>query len=144
EFYYLFLEYILVPLNRFNVMFQSEDTKVVSGHEEVQRLLQDLSKVPFTNRASQLDDEDLGLGTAARRFLSEGTVNAEENDDDVVKNEDRCVISPQDAAKFYNNIRSFYVALVTKMLKKLPLNNPVLKSLGILCPSEKLDHTPES
>ena len=98
-------------------VLQSEDTKVVSGHEEVQRLLrlmlgnfvkarfirdaEDLSKVPFTNRASQLDDEDLGLGTAARRFLSEGIVNAEEYDDDVVENEDRCVISPQDAAKFY-------------------------------------------
>ena len=59
---------------------------------------EDLSKVPFTNRASQLD---LGLGTAARRFLSEGIVNAEEDDDDVVENEGRFVISPQDAAKLY-------------------------------------------
>ena len=42
------------------------------------------------------------------------------------------------------SIWAFYVALMTKIVKKLPLNDPILKSLGVLCPAQKLDHTAES
>ena len=38
----------------------------------------------------------------------------------------------------------FLCTLLAKMMKKFPHNEPVLKNLGILCPTEKLVHTAES
>ena len=90
----------------------------MSAHEEIRRLLRlvlsnfvkarvihestdDLTSVPYATRAAQLDDEDLGLGTAARKFLSEGIVNAEDDADDAYEGEARWVISPEMSAKLY-------------------------------------------
>ena len=59
----------------------------------------DLTKVLFTNRSSQLDDEDLGLRTATRKFLREDIVSAEDDACDALEDDARRVIPPATSAK---------------------------------------------
>ena len=142
--YFKFLEFILVPLNEFNTVFQASDTKIGHLIPEMNRLLRkflakfvtmaeikpkvaDLTKVDYTNTQKQLSNDLLAVGGLARTYLVE-----EEED-----------ISPTTQARFFKSARNFYVVCVKKMIKKFPFKDTVLKDMAVLNPdsSVRSQHT---
>ena len=67
--------------------------------------------------ADQLSNENLGLGNDTWAFIA----SLEEE---------------QDIAPFYRTVRSFYIATLTKMLKKFSFGDSILKDLGIINPHQ--------
>ena len=70
----------------------------------------------------QLSNENLGLGDDTWAYIS----SLEEE---------------QDVTPFYAAVRGFYVATVTKMLKKFPFGDTILKDLGIINPHQVRSYT---
>ena len=70
----------------------------------------------------QLSNENLGLGDDTWAYIS----SLEEE---------------QDVTPFYAAVQGFYVATVTKMLKKFPFGDTILKDLGIINPHQVRSYT---
>lgn len=131
--YFLFLDFILTPLNEFNTTFQTDAVKIVQLDGEMRRLLRkflgkfvqvqvikqnSLTNVPFDNEENQLPDHLLAVGMRARATLSEDEVD------------------PNVQARFFSYVRKFYCAVVSKMLSKFPFENTVLRNIQWLSPTE--------
>ena len=85
--YFMFLSFILEPLNAFNTIFQEDATQIAILIPEMNRLLRlfmakfvlmrviksatDLTKVSFADRSVQLDDDILAVGMAMRTMLAD-------------------------------------------------------------------------
>ncbi|XP_063436782.1 uncharacterized protein LOC134718215 [Mytilus trossulus] len=137
--YYHFLSFILEPLNHFNTMFQADESRIGFLSQEMTVLLrtflgkfvkarviqshQDLTTVPYSDTANQLQDNILAVGLYTRTYMADHT-------DD---------ISPSVLAKFFKSVRSFYNVVVAKMLAKFPFKDPVVCGLAFLNPSTRGD-----
>lgn len=142
-----FLDFILPQINQFNVLFQTEDCMIGDLLPEMERLLgkllakfvrmenvksaTSLCKVEYKDRSLQHDDSRIAVGLTTRSLFSD-------------EEESQPTITPATEAVFYNSIRNFYEAVVTKMLKKFPFESNVLKDLVVLDPRKRdqLDYTP--
>ena len=130
----LFLSYILPSMDRFNRLFQkSTENTTCQLYAEMSRLVRlyasnvlqpeaivaagDNLSVLSLASADQLPNENLGLGDDTWVFIA----SLEEE---------------HDIAPFYRAVRSFYIATITKMLKKFPFRDSILKDLGIINPHQ--------
>ncbi|XP_060760532.1 uncharacterized protein LOC132870730 isoform X2 [Neoarius graeffei] len=136
---YYFLQYALTKLNKFNILFQSHDCRVLELEKETEGLLKayvlnfmkvdavnidDLSKVDYKCEEQQKSD-DLTIGIQASRYL-----------ESISEDCDPAIITC-----FYRSVRAAYVAAVEKFLNKFPFGNPILKSVRILNPLHRTDVT---
>ena len=127
----LLLSYILPSMDRFNRLFQkSTENHTCQLYAEMSRLVRlyasnvlqpeaiiaagDNLSVLSQASADQLPNENLGLGDDTWVFIA----SLEEE---------------HDIAPSYRAVRSFYIATITKMLKKFPFGD-ILKDLGIINP----------
>ena len=85
--YFMFLSFILEPLNTFNTIFQTDATQIAVLIPEMNRLLRlfmakfvtmrviksaaDLIKVSFADQSQQLDDDILAVGMDMRTMLAD-------------------------------------------------------------------------
>ena len=136
---FLFLSYILPSMDCFNRLFQkSTENTTCKLYAEMSRLVRlyasnvlnpeaivaagdNLSLVLSLASADQLPNENLGLGDDTLAFIA----SLEEEHD----------IAPFDRA-----VRSFYIATISKMLKKFPFGDSILKGINphqvtTYCPS---------
>lgn len=153
--YMHFLDLILGPRNTFNTSLQSEESKVVTLHDEMTNLVQSmltkfakarvvknaasLTEVPFEASGSQLEYDDLEIGMKARELLNQCR-SSHEDAADGVEREQLLVLDPSSEARFFVSVRRFYTTLV-KMLQKFPLKNSLLKDLRLLQSTQRLDLT---
>ena len=85
----------------------------------------DVQKVTYELAEHQHDDELLAVGLPARTLLT----NTEDAIDDCVK------------ATFFRDVRSFYCAVVRKMMKIFPFDDTVLADMIVLDPAKRVDLT---
>ena len=135
----LFLSYILPSMYRFNRLFQkSTENTTCQLYTEMSRLVRlyasnllkpeaivaagdNLSSLSLAS-TDQLSNENLGLGDDTWAYIS----SLEEE---------------QDVTPLYAAVRGSYVATVTKMLKKFPFGDTILKDLGIINPHQVRSYT---
>ena len=135
----LFLSYILPSMDRFYQLFQkSTENTTCQLYTEMSRLVRlyasnllkpeaivavgdNLSSLSLAS-TDQLSNETLGLGDDTWAYI----YSLEEE---------------QDVTPFYAAVRGFYVATVTKMLKKFPFGDTILKDLGIINPHQVRSYT---
>ena len=136
---YHFLSYALNRLNKFNALFQGEGCKILLLLPAVQALLRSyltnfvkeavineapaITEVDFTTMENQKNDEDLVMGSAARRFIQE--IEGDTN--------------PAVIQKFYKSVREAYAAVVKKFIQRFPFDSLVLRAIPILNPNKRLD-----
>jgi hypothetical protein len=146
----------LGPLNTFNTLFQSEESKVVVLHDQMAHLMQSiltkfvkaciimdcrrLVDVPFENQENQVDIE---IGTKAREVIDQcqSTHASDIESEDPLEQEQQLSLDPAIEARFFRSVRLFYITLVNKMLQKFPFTNIFLKDLKLLQPTHRLDVT---
>ena len=125
--YFMFLSFILEPLNAFNTIFQTDATQIAILIPEMNRLLRlfmakfvlmraiksatDLTKVSFADRSVQLDDDILAVGMAMWTML------ADSGDD----------LADGTRTRIFKSVRLFYVAIVEKMVKIFPFHDTDLQ-----------------
>ena len=130
--YFMFLSFILEPLNAFNTIFQTDATQIAILIPEMNRLLRlfmakfvlmrviksatDLTKVSFADRSVQLEQNILAFGMAMRTMLAD-------SDDD---------LADSTRTRIFKSVRHFYVAIVEKMVKIFPFHDTVLKNLCVV------------
>ena len=131
--YFMFLSFILGPMNEFNTAFQMDECSIGLMIPEMNRFLRkflakfvkmsvirdhsdDLTKVPYQVEEHQHNNEYLAVGSSARLFLS-----------DIKEN-----LTVEEENKFFNSVRCFYVKIVKKMMNKFPFGDEVLCHLSIL------------
>ena len=85
----------------------------------------DLHTVDFADRAIQHDDAMLAVSLKVRSFYADNDSTAAEQ------------------AAFAKEARAFYCAVVTKMVAKFPFGDPVLRDLGVLDPTTRVNLTYE-
>ncbi|XP_052283989.1 uncharacterized protein LOC127880695 [Dreissena polymorpha] len=73
--------------------------------------LSDVTKVDFSCREIQRDDDLLAVCVAARTYLAE--------------NED---VHPELGASFFRNVRDFHEEMTSKVISKFPLTDAILQS----------------
>ena len=83
---------------------------------------EDLTTVPFDDRAQELDYSILAVGMVLRTMLAN-------YEDDLGKNT---------ATRIFESVRKFYGAVVNKMVKMFPFHNDVLRGLVVLKPDPAL------
>ena len=136
--YFMFLAFILEPLNQFNTIFQTDATQIAILLPEMNRLLhvflakfvtmraiksaEDLTTVPFADRGQQLDNSILAVGMELRSMLA--------NDEDDLEE--------ATATRIFDSVRKFYVAVVNKMVNIFPFHDDVLRDLAALNPDPAL------
>ena len=85
--YFVFLSFILEPLNAFNTIFQTDATQIAILIPDMNRLLRllmakfvlmrvikpatHMTKMSFADRSVQLDDDILAVGMAMRTMLAD-------------------------------------------------------------------------
>ena len=125
--YFMFLSFILEPLNAFNTIFQTDATQIAILIPEMNCLLRlfmakfvlmravksatDLTKVSFADRSVQLDDDILAVGMAMRTMLAD-------SEDD---------LADGTRTRIFKSVRLFYVAIVKKMVKIFPFHDTDLQ-----------------
>ena len=139
--YFMFLCFILEPLNAFNTIFQTDATQIAILIPEMNRLLRlfmakfvlmrviksttDLTKVSYADRSVQLGDNILAVGMAMRTML----VDSEDD------------LADSTRMRIFNSVRHFYIAIVEKMVTIFPFHNTVLKDLTVVNPDPELHDT---
>ena len=135
--YFLFLDYALDFICKFNATFQSSLPMLPSLQAEVTRLIriflsrfltveavkaseENLSHINLDDDRLYLKDENLSIGHKTWAFLSE-----EDSIESSLKK------------SFFAGVRSFYKAVASTILKKFSFNDHVLKDLSILMPENK-------
>ena len=130
-----FVSFALKPLNRFNVAFQTSASKIGTlqkGVRDLRAFLYNFIKpellaatsdamiheFDYENTASQVSDDELGIGTATRLLL------IEESDELEGTAKERNFLS----------VRKFYVECVRKIIAKFPFSDNVISDLGMLDP----------
>lgn len=137
--YFMFLSFILEPLNTFNTIFQTDATQIAVLIPEMNRLLRlfmakfvtmraiksaaDLTKVSFADRSQQLDNDILAVGMKMRTMLAD---SADDLGDITVR-------------RIFNSVRQFYVTIVAKMVRIFPFHDTLLKDLAVLNPDPKIN-----
>ena len=131
--YYKFLSYALVRLNSFNVLFQSEGYITIHLLAKTTALLRtylgrffdhqvivssDVLDINFEDQSLQVLDEDLDVGTAARRYVC----SIEEDCD------------PALLDRFFSDVRVAYSSAVKKLFEHFPFRNEILRSVVVLDP----------
>ena len=147
------------PLNTFNTLFQSEESKVVVLHDQMAHLMQSiltkfvkaciimdcrrLVDVPFENQENQVENNDIEIGTKAREVIDQcqSTHASDIESEDPLEQEQQLSLGPAIQARFFRSVRLFYITLVNKMLQKFPFTNVLLKDLKLLQPTHRLDVT---
>ena len=140
-----FLRFILPQINHFNVLFQTEECMIGDLLPEMETLLKKLlykfvkmehitsadtlCVVDYKNRSLQHEDHRLAVGLKTRTIFTD----SDEEDDS------RPSITPAMLATFYSSVRSFYEAVVTKMIQKFPFEDIVLNDLVVLDPRKYLE-----
>ena len=134
--YYKFLSYALVRLNSFNVLFQSEGYMTIHLLAETTALLRtylgrfvdhqvivssDVLDINFEDQSLQVLDEDLDVGTAARRYVC----SIEEDCD------------PALLDRFFSDVRVAYSSVVKKLFERFPFRNELLRSVVVLDPMKR-------
>ncbi|GFN79849.1 connexin 27.5 [Plakobranchus ocellatus] len=87
----------------------------------------DVTKINVKDPSIQKQDEDLGIGTAALSFIEEAE-----------KNHLRAKRLPH----FYNGVRSFFQEVASYLLKSLPWEDRLLKSVSVVDMEKKSEATP--
>ncbi|XP_077423442.1 zinc finger protein 862-like isoform X2 [Vanacampus margaritifer] len=144
-----FLSFILPQINQFNIVFQTEACMIGDLLPEMERLLKkllvkfvqmehvksadSLLAVAVTNRCLQHEESRLAVGLGTRALFQDT------NEEDEIRQS----ITPAMQATFFSSVRSFYEAVVTKMIQKFPFENTILSDLVVLDPRkrEMLDYT---
>ena len=134
-----FLAFILPSITRFSKQFQkSTESTTCELYVEVSRLVKlfaknllkteailaagdDLSLLNF-DEVNQVADEHLGIGTATWACVAEFE-------------------QERDPKPFFAAIRKFYKSTLTKMMKKFPFGDSMLKDLGILQPGKTCSYS---
>ena len=134
---YFIFTFILKPLNQFNIISETDDTQIAILLPERNCLrmfianfvtmtatmsAEDLTTVPFDDRAQELDYSILAVGMVLRTMLAN-------YEDDLGKNT---------ATRIFESVRKFYGAVVNKMVKMFPFHNDVLRGLVVLKPDPAL------
>lgn len=135
--YYNFLSFVLPILNEFNTTFQAGAAMIGHLHSEMVRLLRrlmgkfvktavitasrDLTSVNFTDRDNQHDDDNIAVGLQTREYLKDNQV----------------ILPPHTVTRFFASVRSFYLAVISKMVKKFPFSDETLKALAFLNPDTR-------
>ena len=122
-----FLDFILGPLNTFNTLFQSEESKVVVLHDEMAHLMQSmltkfvkaciimdcrrLVDVPFENQENQVENNDIEIGTKAREVIDQcqSTHASDIESEDPLEQEQQLSLDPAIEARFFRSVRLFYI-----------------------------------
>ena len=131
----LFLRFLLPTVNAFNVAFQATThTTIHQLHPEMKRLttrilryfvdadaIDDVTKTPFKEPSSQLNDDQLEVGEEARQLDQRQREDGMGAEVDI----------------FFHRVRLFYVTFVKTLMKKFPFGSTVLCDLRILNPSER-------
>uniref|UniRef100_H3ALC1 HAT C-terminal dimerisation domain-containing protein n=1 Tax=Latimeria chalumnae TaxID=7897 RepID=H3ALC1_LATCH len=121
--YFHFLAFILGPMNEFNTVFQEDECTIGSLVPEMNWLLckflakfvkmevvkqhaEDLTQVPYKDGISQNDNVFLAIGTSTKLKKT-----------------------------LFEAIRTFYVAVVDKMIDKFPFHDNLLSDMAILNPN---------
>ena len=134
-----FLAHIMCAMDRFNRVFQksSENTtcqiytemcrlvKLYASHllkPEAITAASDNHSLLNLSHENQLTDENLGIGTETWRSLVE--LEAE-----------------RELKPFFSAVRKFFIASITKMLKKFPFGDSILKDLGVLQPQQTASYS---
>ena len=143
-----FLQYILPYMNKFNILFQAEQCMIGALLPEMDRLLRaflvkfvqmshvkschNLRALDFSNRDLQHGNERVGVGMNTRTILMAGDEEREEYPS----------ITPIMRETFFKSVRSFYEAVVGKIVDKFPFENAILADLIVLDPSkDDLDYS---
>ncbi|XP_041358913.1 uncharacterized protein LOC121375499 isoform X2 [Gigantopelta aegis] len=120
QLYFLFLEFILPPLNEFNTTFQADEVKVCFLYQEMEQLLRKylakfvtvavikgrpVTEVPFQIADNQLPDNLLAVGLKARGFISSL------DNTDLIN-------------RFFKYVRMFYVESVIKNDAEVSIPEP--------------------
>ena len=131
--YYKFLSYALVRLNSFNVLFQSEGYMTIHLLAKTTALLRtylgrfvdhqvivssDVLDINFEDQSLQVLDEDLDVGTVARRYVC----SIEEDCD------------PALLDRLFSDVRVAYSSVVKKLFEHFPFRNEILRSVVVLDP----------
>ncbi|XP_043920714.1 uncharacterized protein LOC122796353 [Protopterus annectens] len=142
----LFLQYAMEPLLKFIVKLQARDSQLINLHNDIIKLLQ-----VYASRSLK--------PLVAREFIQNISASSNsvlENDSDILPY-GRIHVGPDVAmyldenAKdideviehtFYNKVKAFYIAVLKKMKKILPVSDSVIQNIGnLLNPSFKLQLT---
>uniref|UniRef100_H2ZXB7 HAT C-terminal dimerisation domain-containing protein n=1 Tax=Latimeria chalumnae TaxID=7897 RepID=H2ZXB7_LATCH len=135
----MFLSAILPLFTKFNVMFQAKQPNIHRLTQEMNQFLRNfLSRfvkqsvvsstvrpqdVNYTIIDNQKPDCDFFIGLLTRalvdQLINDGSLSREEE------------------KKFYSDVRNFYMARTKNLIKKLPLDDQVLKDAEMLRPSRK-------
>ena len=131
----LFVAFVLRPLNSFNTAFQAKTTKIYMMQQSIIDLLStflsnfvkqevllatsDITNVLYSERSTQVSDDELGIGTAGRLLLIE---------------EEDAVTDTRLESEFFSAVRLFYEKTVAKILAKFPFQDQVLHDLKIFDP----------
>lgn len=134
-----FVLFALEPLNKFTVLFQTNASRVGTMQADFLNLLRsylanfmdasairnctndELPSLAYNDRANQLADSELGIGTQARLALLEAEDSSDVNME----------------ARFHDSVRSFYEACVKKLLAKFPLTDATIRNLAFLNPKSR-------
>ena len=114
--YFLFLSFILQPLNTFNTLFQTDATQIALLAPEMTGLLR-LFMAKFVSMRAIKTAADLTT------VLHDEILNIGLETEDEIEN------STHD--RIFTSIRDFYMAVV-KMIRIFPLNDEVLRDLAVL------------
>ena len=134
-----FISYAMKPLYKFSVAFQTSASRIGTLHSDVRSLLKsfmsnivdpdilqshdDVTSVDYQSRSNQVCDDELGIATSTRLLLFgelEDTVHGTAIE-----------------KRFFTCVREFYVATISKMLKKFPFTESVIKELSFLDPLKR-------
>ena len=133
---FLFLDFSLEAMCKFNATFQSSMAMLPALKSEVYRLLKvllgrfiiadviqniDVGSLNLCDQSIQLPDDQLGIGHSAWGYIS---------------SEDDC-IDFRVKRLFFSGVRDFYCAVATTILKKFPFNDSVLDDVTFLFPDNR-------
>ena len=97
----------------------------------------------FLKRENQLADYDLHIGDSARCHLARARLSeADHTERSSLDKEKDVYISPEEKRRFYNSVRDFFSAVMSKIVKKMPVKSELLQGLSFLNPSNRLDISP--
>ncbi|GFO50275.1 connexin 27.5, partial [Plakobranchus ocellatus] len=129
-----FMKYILPIINNFNTVFQADETKIGCLLPEMDRLLRkflikfvqmrhvkaadELRNLNFHNKDLQHGNDMIAIGLDTRENLQDLDVD------------------PGTEKKSFQGVRGFYEAVVDKMPRKFPFDDPTLPHLSVLDPSK--------
>ena len=133
--YYQFLSALLPLFNRFNVLFQSSKVNIHLVHAELHLFLKNFlgrfvkpveivgnnpTEVDYLDSSVHLHDNNLFIGWNTRQTILSEDLEGES-----------CLKT------FFTNVRAFYIESCNQIIRRFPVNDPVLEGLTALSPSKR-------